>query len=161
MPAPRPTHSDYYCGFLNKTIKLSHESQKNIAYILEIEKPFNIEAGERAQRIKKALENTYTPLIVEARSYKNLTEGQGSEIIKPRNYVTKEVIQIKAGLLDYVFFVGDFGTPEEAESYIINKLTQIHERRSGKTKYRSLKARRTIQLNREIIDSIRTQFKRS
>lgn len=163
MPVREIETIDFYIAYTGKTITLSLQAHREMQHILEVEKEFNKTTSEYAEQIQKELVGLIPTITVKARTYRNTSEGSGYEVIEPRNYLTKEVIEIRVGSAEHIFFLGNFGAIGEAPFYIINKLKEQYERKPAQAETGRVRTdeERGVNLDRETINSVRLQFRKS
>jgi len=152
----------YHFGFLDKNLLLPESVVQNINYVLEQSPKFNLLVSEMVAKIKIELTSgKFSSLEVSARTYKNIHEGNGFEIMTPRNYLAKEVLEIKVNGFSYIHFLGGYGSLDEARINIIKQILDKHGKcgEFGGTYKLSRKEKRGIYLDEQTIESVRVQFR--
>ena len=150
------------CSFIHngKTIeyKMHKDEYDGIQNIKNIRSEFNQQTAEIAKRIFEAVEGTGVS-SVKTRTYKPLNEGKGFEVVLPRNYTLEEIIEIEIGGKKESFFLGAYGTFEEAEILIVEEIKLKYGKRKTAERSSRRKDGRSIRIDSETIDSVRSQFR--
>ena len=161
MPVREIKTIDYFISYTGKTVTMTETAHTDLLYILAMEESYNKAISKNAEDIQKELVSTIPSITVKARTYRNTIEGKGYEVINPRNYLTKEVIEVRVGNAEHIFFLGNFGTTQEAPFYIIQKLKEQYGKQpNAKDKSERNGTERGVNLDRETIESVRLQFRK-
>lgn len=149
------------CSFIHngKTIEyqIHKDEYEGIQNIKKIRKEFNQQTADIAKRIFEEVKGTGVSSVT-TRTYKPLNEGKGFEVVLPRNYTLEEIIEIEIGGKKESFFLGAYGTFDEAEILIVEEIKLKYGKQPRKRSSRR-KDGRSIRIDSETINSIRSQLR--